>query len=168
MAVSFNYLWQWASWILIILSLVFPGAPRHSFQQHDALTRSSPLHPKLIGFFLSSPDIFCESKVIISWAEDVGRQRDSHASDSGDVIWLFCREWSFSHCVQSHGGDSYDWPGQLQSLWTESYIMFIILRVWTGPIFKFGWQNMLLNSCLGTQTVEICHISIYLNLFHLI
>lgn len=112
-AVSFNYLWQWASWILIILSLVFPGAPRHSFQQHDALTRSSPLHPKLIGFFLSSPDIFCESKVIISWAEDVGRQRDSHASDSGDVIWLFCREWSFSHCVQSHGGDSYDWPGQL-------------------------------------------------------
>lgn len=57
-AVSFNYLWQWASWILIIPSLVFPGALHHSLQQRDALARSSPLHPKLIGFF---------SPRLISW-----------------------------------------------------------------------------------------------------
>lgn len=57
-AVSFNYLWQWASWILIIPSLVFPGALHHSLQQRDAPARSSPLHPKLIGFF---------SPRLISW-----------------------------------------------------------------------------------------------------
>lgn len=100
-AVSFNYLWQWASWILIIPSLVFPWAPHRSLRQHDEITHL--LHPILIGFFLSAPDIFWESKVIISWAEDVGRRGDSHASDSRDVIWLSCPEWSSSAlCVVSY------------------------------------------------------------------
>lgn len=60
-AVSFNYLWQWASWILIIPSLVFPGALHHSLQQRDALARSSPLHPKLIGFFFPSSHLLTSS-----------------------------------------------------------------------------------------------------------
>lgn len=52
---------------------------------------------------VSSPDIFWESKVIISWVEAAGRRRDSHASDSRDVIWRFCPERSLSpRCVQSH------------------------------------------------------------------
>lgn len=135
-AVSFNYLWQRASWILIILSFVFPGAPHHSLQQHDVLTRSSPLHSKLIGcvciFFLSSLDIFWESKVIISSGEDVGWQRASHASDISAVMWLsWLWQWPvFSHCVQSYMRRSI-WTVNVCCFWIVDHIGINSLYVWT-------------------------------------
>lgn len=111
------------------------------------------------GFFfsplVSSPDIFWESKVIISWVEAAGRRRDSHASDSRDVIWRFCPErssfptlWAVS-CEEIHTADQSLTENVKHFIWNHNYTVFIILAVWTvvtvavslaSATFKFGWE----------------------------
>lgn len=130
MAVSFNYLWQWASWILITPILVSPGVPRHSPRQHDELTRSSPLHPKLIGFFFPPSHLltsFGSQRLSLVGVENVGRPSDSHASDSRDVIWPFCPEWAVSRlCAGSCEQNQTFWPPRAtdKCLWTRDYVRF--------------------------------------------
>lgn len=95
-AVSFNYLWQWASWILITLSLVSPGAPPFTPAAWRARTFQSP-SPQINWppLPLSSPDIFWKPKVIISWGwrcwktvrRSCIRQQGCHLAD---LSWVGC------------------------------------------------------------------------------